>query len=103
METNAYFILVYGVIVIIGGLMGYSMAGSLPSLIMGSSFGLLLLFCGWAMLRNSTFAFYSASALAAVLALFFLYRFIETGKVMPAGVMALLSLFILGFSLFSKR
>jgi len=70
-RTNAYFILVYGLIVIGGGVFGYLKAGSLPSLIMGTTFGLLLLCSGWFLLQKSTLAHFASVALSGILGLFF--------------------------------
>lgn len=103
MKTNALVISVYALIVVAGGVFGYIKADSLPSLIMGISFGLLLLASGWAMLKKSTLAHFSAVTLTAILALFFLYRLAITWKVMPAGMMAIISLLVLAYFFFPKR
>lgn len=100
---NGTFVIIYGIIVLIGGFMGYVKAGSLPSLIMGSAFGLLLLLSGWFILQQNSIAFWCGTALSALLAFFFLYRWVLTGALMPAGAMALLSLVILGYLLLSRR
>jgi uncharacterized membrane protein (UPF0136 family) len=102
-KLNAYFTLVYGLIVIAGGAVGFAKAGSMPSLIMGTTFGTLLLCSGWFMLGQSTLAYFASVALSGILALFFIYRFVTTWSFMPAGLMAILSLLILALLLFSKR
>lgn len=103
MKTNACIIFAYSLIVIAGGIIGYTTAGSVPSLVMGLAFGLLLLGSGWAMLKKSTLAHFSAVTLSAILALFFLYRFAITWKIMPAGMMAIVSLLVLAFFFIPKR
>lgn len=103
MKTNALVIFAYALVVVTGGIIGYTTVGSLPSLVMGLSFGLLLLASGWAMLKKSTLAHFSAVTLSAILALFFLYRFIITWKIMPAGMMAIISLLVLAYFFAPKR
>lgn len=103
MKSNAVITFVYSLIVAAGGVIGYITAGSYASLIMGLSFGTLLFISGWAMLQKSTLAHFSAVTLSAMLALFFLYRFAITWKVMPAGMMAALSLVVIGYFLIPRR
>lgn len=102
-KTNALFIIVYGIIVAVGGLMGYLKAGSLPSLIMGSAFGLLLIASGWLALQQNSIAYALCLVLSGVLTLFFGYRFYLTGAIMPAGVMSMLSLIAFAYTFFAKR
>lgn len=102
MNSKATITIIYALIVFAGGIIGYLTAGSVPSLIMGSAFGLLLLGSGWALVQRSTLGYFSATTLSAILALFFAYRFILTWKVMPAGMMAILSLVVVGMFLSSR-
>lgn len=66
--------LIYGILILVGGIMGYAMAGSMASLIAGGGLGLLaivgavLLFMGNA--AGQTIAVVSAS----LVGLFFLYQ-----------------------------
>lgn len=84
--------LIYGLLVLLGGIMGYVQAQSLPSLISGLVFGVALLASSWGLWRGSGAAGYWAVGLTLLLALFFGYRFFTTGKWMPAGGMLMLSL-----------
>lgn len=76
---------------LVGGLMGYVQAKSVPSLISGVVFGVALLAAGAAIVQGSASGLYIALALALLLALFFGIRFYGTGNWMPAGMMLLLS------------
>lgn len=67
-------IALFGTISIIGGLMGMIQAHSLPSLIMGGGGGVLLLFCGARMYRESR----SAATIALIISTLFLARFALT-------------------------
>ena len=91
MKMAAVVTLVYGLLVFAGGIMGYVQAKSLPSLISGIVFGLVLLVCGWFTWGGSGAAVYVSIAAALILALFFAYRFTSTGRFMPGGLMFLLS------------
>ncbi len=86
--------MIYSSLVLLGGLVGYLIADSLPSLIAGSVFGAILFASGMGILRNSIVAFFSALTASALLSAFFCYRYWETAKMMPAGTMAILSIII---------
>src|SRR5262245_4154190 len=83
--------LVYGILVLLGGVIGYLKARSRPSLIMGGSLGVLLIisaalgFAGW---QKATLC---AAGLAAFLLLFFSMRYARKRKFMPGGLLAVLS------------
>jgi uncharacterized membrane protein (UPF0136 family) len=91
MKLAAVTSLIYGVLVLLGGIMGYVQAKSFPSLISGVVFGLLLLVSGWLAWGGSMPAIYVSAGAALLLALFFGYRLTATGKMMPSGMMLILS------------
>lgn len=95
MKYTGILIIVYSIIVLLGGLIGYLMADSLPSLISGVVFGAALFTCGMGILKSNATAFLISIALTAVLAVFFVYRYWMTAKMMPAGMMAVISGIIL--------
>lgn len=95
MKLKATATLIYSLFVITGGLMGYIKANSLPSLVMGSIFGLLLLFCAIAIFRESVLGHFSAIGIGFILLAFFTYRFFQTYALMPAGLMIVLSVGLL--------
>lgn len=95
MKWRAYAVVFYGILILAGGLIGHIKANSLPSLLMGSGSALLILACGWAMFKNNINGLKGSIALSTLLFFFFTYRYILTGKMMPAGLMATISLIML--------
>lgn len=95
MKMSAWVVLIYALFIFLGGMIGYNQAHSLSSLIAGTVSAILLLACGMGMFKKSTLAYTLALALILSLALFFGYRFVLTGKFMPAGMMIILSLLTL--------
>lgn len=91
MRTPSFFIAVYSLFLLVGGAIGYFVAGSLPSLVMSAAFAIPLIICSALTSRGSALAHLIALGLSAVLFLFFGYRFLTTLKLFPAGVMALIS------------
>ncbi|HXK61752.1 MAG TPA: TMEM14 family protein [Acidobacteriota bacterium] len=91
MKIAAISTLIYGFLVLAGGVFGYLQAKSVPSLIAGTICGVLILVAGGYMWAGSIPAAYVAGALALLLALFFAYRLTSTGKFMPGGMMLALS------------
>lgn len=83
---------VYGIMVGVGGMIGFVKAGSVASLVMGSLFALLLLACAFAMYKQSVLAHFLSGILASLLACFFAYRFMLTYAFMPSGLMLILSI-----------
>src|SRR5438128_1531100 len=88
--AKIYFI-VFGVLTIVGGIIGYVSKGSVPSIVAGSVAGILLLM-GALLLPNHVIA---GLAIALIVSLLlagqFVPKFIQTGKAMPAGMMSILS------------
>jgi uncharacterized membrane protein (UPF0136 family) len=91
MDATAIYFLVFGALTIIGGVIGYVKAGSLPSIIAGSITGILLLVAGWILPNNRTLGLVIALIVSLLLAGQFVLKFIRTAKMMPAGLMSILS------------
>ena len=87
--AKIYFI-IFGILTIAGGIIGYVKAGSTPSLIAGSIAGLLLLI-GAAMLPARPAGLWIVLIVSILLAGQFVPKFIQTGRAMPAGMMSILS------------
>ena len=89
--ARIYFI-IFAVLTIVGGIIGYVSKGSVPSIIAGSISGVLLL-TGALLLPNHVGA---GLAIALVVSLLlagqFVPKFIQTGQAMPAGMMSILSI-----------
>lgn len=100
MKHLTLLICAYGLLIGMGGLIGFFVAGSIASLIAGSTFSFLLLMSGYLMQNNGRLGVISSTFLTIFLAGFFSYRYLVTEKFMPSGMMALLSalvfLFIIG-------
>ncbi|GBC93890.1 hypothetical protein HRbin15_02392 [bacterium HR15] len=92
-------VLVYALIIAAGGIMGYVSAKSTASLISGLISGVLLLVAFALSLRNPKVGFALAALIALGLGIFFLVRFLHTGKWMPAGISVVLSAVMLALML----
>ncbi len=91
MDATRIYFLIFGALTIIGGVIGYVKAGSLPSIIAGAITGVLLLVAGWILPANRNPGLIIAFIVSLVLAAQFVPKFIRTAKVMPAGLMSILS------------
>ncbi|MBA3650881.1 MAG: TMEM14 family protein [Chthoniobacterales bacterium] len=89
--TKIYFI-VFGLLTIAGGVMGYVKAGSTASLIAGSISGILLLVAAFLLPGQVVAGLILGGIVSLLLAAQFLPAFFRTGKMMPAGMMSLLSI-----------
>ncbi len=100
---TAYIVLIYGILVAAGGVMGYARSRSMPSLISGLLFGILLIGCSAFMLNDDIRATYVALVFSLALSAIFFFRFRVSKRFMPAGLMIILSLAVtvtLAFSVF---
>jgi uncharacterized membrane protein (UPF0136 family) len=92
MQTTAAVAMVYGLLVLAGGLMGYRKARSLPSLIAGLAFGSASVVSGLYLWHGERMGLTAAVVLAATLLVLMGIRFAKSRKFMPAGLVAILSL-----------
>jgi len=88
--VRIYFI-VFGILTIIGGIIGYVSKGSMPSIVAGSISGILLLTAGFLLPQHHTTGLLLALLVSVLLAAQFVPKFFATGKMMPAGMMSILS------------
>ena len=88
--AKIYFI-VFGILTIAGGVIGYVKAGSMPSIVAGSISGILLLVAAFLLPDHRVAGLATALIISLLLAGQFIPKFIRTGKVMPAGMMSILS------------
>ena len=88
--TKIYFIL-FGVLTIAGGIVGYVKAGSAVSIIAGSITGVLLLVAAFLLAQHREAGLGTALVISLLLAVQFVPKFLQTGRVMPAGMMSILS------------
>jgi uncharacterized membrane protein (UPF0136 family) len=92
MKNSGYTLSIYGLLVLVGGIIGFIKANSVPSLIAGSLFGAALIACGIASFKKNAASIYIGAGLTLLLTGFFAYRFLSSLRLMPAGIMTLLSL-----------
>ncbi|KAF3325346.1 hypothetical protein FCM35_KLT10417 [Carex littledalei] len=91
------FTIPYGLAVLAGGVLGYLKRGSTASLAGGAGSGLVLLLAGYLSLqafhkrRNSFLALALETLCSIGLTYVMGQRYLETSKIMPAGVVAALS------------
>ena len=88
--TKIYFI-IFGALTIVGGIIGYVKAGSAPSIIAGSITGLLLIIAGFILPEHRATGLATAFVVSLLLAGQFVPKLLRTGKMMPAGMMSILS------------
>ncbi|AFY52680.1 small integral membrane protein [Rivularia sp. PCC 7116] len=91
----------YGILSIIGGIIGYKTAGSKVSLISGTISGLLLLIAAYLQLQGQVWGSTLAVIITSILVIVFAVRLTKTRKFMPAGLMVILGLVAL-FSMLSQ-
>jgi uncharacterized membrane protein (UPF0136 family) len=91
MDPVRLYFIIFGALTIIGGVIGYVKAGSLPSIIAGSITGVLLLVAGLLLPQHRALGLTTALIISLVLAAQFVPKFFRTGRMMPAGLMSILS------------
>ncbi|WP_373529526.1 TMEM14 family protein [Nostoc sp.] len=89
----------YGILAVIGGIIGYIQAKSKVSLLSGSISGLLLIIAAYFQLQGQTWGSILALLVTAVLVIFFVFRLVKTRKFMPAGLMTILGILTLAVML----
>jgi uncharacterized membrane protein (UPF0136 family) len=91
MEAAKIYFIVFGVLTIAGGVVGYVKAASVASIIAGSITGVLLLVAAFLLPEHRAIGLATAFIISLLLAAQFVPKFIRTGKIMPAGMMSILS------------
>lgn len=89
--ATCLYLAVFGVLTIAGGVIGFVRAKSRASLIAGGVSGLLLLGSGYLVCGGNRLGLYLGLGVSASLALRFVGAFARSRKVMPAGLMSVLS------------
>ncbi len=99
-ELARIYLLAFGALTLGAGVLGYVRARSRPSLIAGGVSGVLLLLAGYLLgSANATGGLLLGLVQSAALASRFVPRFSKTRTLVPAGLMALLSLGGIGVTL----
>ena len=92
MNFSIVAVFAYGILAIVGGIIGYMQANSKVSLISGTISGLLLVIAGFFQLQGQGWAAILGAVVTAVLVVVFAVRFAKTRKFMPAGLMVILGI-----------
>lgn len=88
--TTTWTVLVFGLLIIGLGVLGYIQSGSMISLYSGGGFGILLVLSSFFMFYKMRFGAYAALVLTLALTAVFAIRYSMTGKGLPA-IMAVVS------------
>ena len=88
-------VMVYGILAIVGGIIGYKKAQSKVSLVSGSVSGALLVVCSIASFLGQNWGLILGAIVAAVLVIVFVVRLLKTKKFMPAGLMIIGGIIVL--------
>lgn len=88
--AKIYF-LVFGLLTIIGGIIGYVSKGSMASIVAGSVAGIILIIAASLLPDRALAGLVIAAVVSFLLAGRFLPAFLKSGGLMPAGMMSVLS------------
>jgi uncharacterized membrane protein (UPF0136 family) len=91
MEAAKIYFILFGILTIAGGVIGYVKAGSVASIIAGSITGVLLIVAAFLVPEHRAIGLATAFIISLLLAAQFVPKFIRTGRAMPAGMMSILS------------
>ena len=92
MEAAKIYFIIFGLLTIAGGILGYVKAGSVVSIIAGAITGILLIVAAFLLPEHRVAGLATALIVSVLLAGQFLPKLLRTGRVMPAGVMSVLSI-----------
>ena len=85
---------IYGILLIVGGIIGKTKSGSSASLFAGAICGIAALIGYWQSLSDPAVGFLTGGLVGLLLTGIFMSRFVRTRKFMPAGLVLLLSLLV---------
>lgn len=96
MNPGVLVAIAYGILAIVGGILGYVQAQSKISLMAGVGCGVLLLVSAGLQLQGLAWGLMAAMGVTSLLIVAFLMRWLKTRKFMPAGLMLILGVPSLG-------
>ena len=88
--AKIYFI-IFGLLTIVGGVIGYVKAGSTASIIAGAIAGIALIVAAFLLPGNAALGLIVAGIVSVLLAGRFIPHFMQSGKIMPDALMSVLS------------
>lgn len=103
MKEVPYLVALYGIVLFIGGLIGFFKAGSLISLVAAACFSILFLQTARGIMKNNLTSFYVALTALFALLLFFGYRYFTSYKMMPAGAMSIMTFILICYLILRKN
>lgn len=103
MKSQAIVVFIYGLLLLIGGIIGHLKANSIASLAAGTIFAAMAIFSSIMIYKNNRWALTGAMAISLFLGVFFLYRFYLSYRFMPAGFMVIISLLVLGYLFLNRK
>jgi len=92
MEAAKIYFVIFGLLTIAGGIVGYIKAGSAASVIAGAITGVLLLVAAFLLPAHQAWGLGTALIVSLLLLGYFGPKYLRTGTVMPAGMMSVLSI-----------
>ncbi|MCI5051788.1 MAG: TMEM14 family protein [Simkaniaceae bacterium] len=95
MKRSYITLIIYTLLLISGGIVGFVKAGSIPSLAAGCGFGAILSLLTYQVIKGKVWANYGAFFVILFLDGFFWWRYYKTEAFMPAGLMLLISSVVL--------
>ncbi|MDJ0651753.1 MAG: TMEM14 family protein [Simkaniaceae bacterium] len=100
LKTVGIITFIYSLLVFAGGVLGFIMKQSTPSLVAGSFFSLSLLFASVKTMTCHRWGVIMIFILLLALDAFFSYRFLTTQKFFPSGAMLLLTTSVIIIQIF---
>lgn len=101
MNLTGSIVLAFGIITLIGGIYGYISKASIISLIAGGVSGVILIISSIIIFKQNFAGIYISIIVALILAVHFGLSFSRELKIMPAGIMLVLSLIAIGFAVYA--
>jgi uncharacterized membrane protein (UPF0136 family) len=92
MEAAKIYFVIFGLLTIAGGIVGYIKAGSAASVIAGAITGVLLLVAAFLLPAHQAWGLGTALIVSLLLLGYFGPKYLRTGTVMPAAMMSVLSI-----------
>ncbi len=89
MSLGLIIALIYGILALVGGVVGYFKSGSKPSLISGVISGLLLIIGALRAAQGIVSGLWVVKIVTLALVIVFIIRLVKTKKFMPAGLMVI--------------
>lgn len=92
MNITVLWVFLFGIVTLVGGVIGYTQAGSVASIVAGSISGIILLICAGGISKGNNLAAVGALVIALLLGGRFMVTLVKNFKLMPDLVMVMFSL-----------